>query len=1605
MAERKLDLPDDLLLSKPSDQSWTPKASAGNDEERAMVGFLDESKDQASSESIPLSPQWLYAKPTESKMEARGPSSLSLGSSADSNQKEGWCADAVEEKKDRRRITTDTESGRRWREEERETGLLGRRDRRKADRRVENASGRETVENRALPSPGWHDASSRNSGHEARRDNKWSNRWGPDEKEKEARPDKKADAEKEDVHIENQPFVVTSRSGSERDRDSREKWRPRHRMEASSGGPGSYRAAPGFGLERGRAEGSNVGFTFGRGRGSVAIAKSTSSESIPGKPHPSTGAFFYPRGKLLDIYRRQKLDSSFSSMPDQMEEIPPITQVNHIEPLAFVVPDFEEEAILIDISKGKITSSGVSYSSFRKGRSTDNVADLEASNEKQVVHPSDISDEIVDTLPTVSNDDLHELSSQNNLYLNGPTMNLLDGRDINHQEIQNVSAAFVGIDVDEGRSNIGQINSGGNLDSISNAQFEALTIRDVDSNSIRRPGLDGIESGRFFDVNDKLPNDSSSLFVMPSSDQYWDGNIHTLGSRTGENHLEEGIAPEELSLYYCDPQGEIQGPFLGADIISWFEQGFFGTDLPVRLADAPEESPFLELGDVMPHLKASHEYASGTDLNSKLEQSAVLGGKLEASVHVSGPLPVVIPSVELDGPSWPLSHFDGISTHHVHLKNIELQGPSQLSYSEGQDFQNFMAQDEEIVFPGRPGSGGNPIGKTSRSSADSSSNIVNPYFPTELADPGIPKQNNRLHPLGLLWSELEGSHTRNDQTSNIPFNGGTEEQAVNPLAGRVASVAAMAENPLAGRVASVGAMAESTRAAETWPDFRHRNALTEPNLYQDTVDAQHLSRMEHESNRFDVPEKLLSQQFPQYSQQHSLLSHNTHLDEAMLERGPNQNSVHQQLSGQVDLQHFLSIQQQQQRLLQLQQQQQQQQLHHQMLVKEQQQAHARQLLVEQIRQNQMRDSIRGQSRNDAIRSSNALEQVLLKQQIFNELQQRSHLPPRHPEQPSLEHLIQAKFGQVNPQVHPSDLLELLSRAKHEQMHPLEHQIFQQEQLHGRQLAMGLRQRLEMEEDRQVGSAWPVEETNQFLRNPVGFPRTSSAGFGQRDFFQQQQIPSPEEHLSHLDRNLSLQDRLHPGLYDPGPFERSMSLPVGAAGANLDVINSIARAQGLDMQELSTRLHPSAQVGGFSSGVYPYHSQHPLVPNQFHSSNVDIADGHWSESNDQLPSEWIESRMQQVHINSERQKRDTEVKRTSEDPSLWMSAGTNDDNSKRLLMELLHHKSSHQSTEPLELISGMSSDRRRPPPGPYSGTSSSSHSFGLLPDQEGNMNQSFAVGSYSLNSGGPPQAQIADELSHMPETVERLPFRSNSAALVEGEAFLSGVNGPSQVPASGVREDIVEPVSMAALDRGEMAINILSRHASFSSSGGNAGFYVEKIGPLDSFLDDLAKDRVQSTTSKRPENILLKRPPVSRASSSQEGLVELNSDAVFRGKNPPIAIPAEAGRRDGGVNPGNQVSDNMGSGKKEERFRRTASLVDADVAETSFSDMLKSSTKKPAPQESNAAGVGASELADGMQVGRSSKKKGKKGRQIDPALLGFKVTSNRIMMGEIQRIED
>ncbi|XP_021997226.1 protein ESSENTIAL FOR POTEXVIRUS ACCUMULATION 1 isoform X2 [Helianthus annuus] len=1239
------------------------EASGGNEEDK-MIGLLDDSKDHAGLDSsIPLSPQWLYAKPNETKMEMRAPSSLSLG--VDFNVKERR-PDVTDDKKDWRKVPNDTASALRWREEERETGLLGRRDRRKTDNRRVDV-GRETTDTRGSPPDRWHDAGKTNPGLEARRDSKWSSRWGPDEKDKEPRPEKRTNVEKEDNHNHNetQTHSTTPRLTSERDPEPRDKWRPRHRMEANSTGPGSFRAAPGFGLEKGRADGSTTGFTIGRGRSSGPIEN---NDSVPGKPGVSAGVFLYPRGKLLDIYRTQKLDPFFANMPDEIMQVSPITQVTAVEPLAFIAPDKDEESILNDIWTGKVTSSEVSNNSFPKVRSSESITDAGKDGNLFSV------EELVDPNKLINLTD-----ADSTVLLKGPKRNLDGGQKFS--EIESYE--------EKTRSKSGIIDS--NLDNNSN-------LKVTDSAYVKHQLFEDV-------INTEHPNDSNLLFAMSSSEQYWAGNTQQpMKSSSINKHLASVVPPEELSLLYCDPQGEIQGPFLGVDIISWFEQGFFGAELPVRVADAPEGTLFEALGDVMPHLKGAHSYTTEHDV-------AVLAPVSEADVLT-------------DDRRWQLTGNNGLATK---------------SYSESQGFI-----EEDIVFPGRP------------------EHYVNNH--TAHTEPQASSQNdNKMHPFGLLWSELEGSSLRNDQPSKTPFTGG--------------------------------------------------NTFSESNLYQDAMSA---SNMNKEANHFDLAEKLRSQHIQQQLlQQHNLLS-SSHLNE-------------QRLTGQ-DLDHVWALQlqqqqlqqqqlQQQQQQLQLQQQQQQQQqqrqiqlqkLQQQMLLKEQQSR--QQMLLEQLVHNQ-------RSHTDSLRSHNVHDQMLLKQQqILSEMQQR-------------EHLIQAKYGH---QGHTNDLMEMMMHAKHGSVSSLENELLQHERL--RQL--GLRQRVEMEEERQIGSDW--------------FHRVNSPGL--------------------IERNLLMQEQIQRGIYE----QRSLSMPGGGAGMN------------------------------------------PLVSNSFRRSHGDVME-------EQMSNEWMESRIQQLHINNEIQKRDMEARRSSEGQSQWMSGGTSDDNSKRLLMELLHQKPSNQPIEVLDTNSGL------------------------------NQNHPFGVGSYGLNSG----VRVDDTV---------VGFKVNEESL-NPISMMNGLGAETQE-------------SMVTQQGGVTAVD--HRHNSL----GIGGLYMDNTGVgLPDFFALDAEDRA-AATSKRPENILLKRPPVARAALSHEALSELASKSDVRGRSVPTIISPEGGRREAGGSAANQAIDDV-------RFRRTSSWSDADVSETaSFSDMLKSNNTKKADVES----------ADG-QGGKVGKKKGKKGRQIDPALLGFKVTSNRIMMGEIQRIED
>lgn len=95
----------------------------------------------------------------------------------------------------------------------------------------------------------------------------------------------------------------------------------------------------------------------------------------------------------------------------------------------------------------------------------------------------------------------------------------------------------------------------------------------------------------------------------------------------------------------------------------------------------------------------------------------------------------------------------------------------------------------------------------------------------------------------------------------------------------------------------------------------------------------------------------------------------------------------------------------------------------------------------------------------------------------------------------------------------------------------------------------------------------------------------------------------------------------------------------------------------------------------------------------------------------------------------------------------------------------------------------------------------------------------------------------------------------------------------------------------------------------------------------------------------------------------------------------------------------------------DKFLNYKEFLPSDVLETAF-QLQKSHpicVENTGHRNPNAAAVphadeGLDEAIEGQPKGRG-KKKGKKGHKVSSGLLGFNVVSNRIMMGEIQSVED
>ncbi|KAI4368520.1 hypothetical protein MLD38_017069 [Melastoma candidum] len=437
-------------------------------------------------------------------------------------------------------------------------------------------------------------------------------------------------------------------------------------MEVHSSSSTPYRAAPGFGLEKGRAEGSNVGFAVGRGRssttrsfsGPIGAAHSDKAESAPGRTIAVATSFRYPRAKLLDIYRRQKVQSCFIFMPNDMENVPPITRSDLAEPLAFVSPDVEEEVI---------TCLGDEPVEGKPG-----------------ILPTGFSDEKVRTFIFSWDDNRQKSLINDNRVL-----------EANRKGEQRVPVKT------------SQSNSRGSLvDGSADRKENATPLFSYSQSNIVDGGII---------LESVIPE-----FSAGHPGQNLRGNFHH-SSEIETNGLHRNSPPEEQGIYYLDPQGEIEGPFLGVDIISWLEQGFFGTDLPVRLADAPDETPFQELGEMMPHLRGL-AIDCGAKIVSSLGESFATGENSEVAFPVPAHT-MTMDKVLSEDKRLP-AELKSMSSLHTQFHISEACASAQPKHPDA-SFHDFGGQDEEIVFPGRPESTGHPVTKSTGHRVDTCANARN----------------------------------------------------------------------------------------------------------------------------------------------------------------------------------------------------------------------------------------------------------------------------------------------------------------------------------------------------------------------------------------------------------------------------------------------------------------------------------------------------------------------------------------------------------------------------------------------------------------------------------------------------------------------------------------------------------------------------------------------------------------------------------------------------------------------------------------------------------------------------------------------------------------
>ncbi|XP_048130994.1 protein ESSENTIAL FOR POTEXVIRUS ACCUMULATION 1 isoform X2 [Rhodamnia argentea] len=608
------------------------------------------SKDvQVSENPIPLSPQWLLPKPGDNKL-AMGPgennfSPHSMHGRSEMTKLPENCDEVADTQKKKdvfRPSLLDMETGRRdrWRDEERDTNSSIRKDRwRDFDRELGDTRKTERWENsarsfgelRRAPSGRWTDSGSRdNNSHEQRRDSKWSTHWGPDDKAADGSREKWMDSGK-NGDVPNKGLVPLG--NNRKDEDHLRPWRPSSLQGRSRGEPPHHqtptnRHVPAFSYGRGSGENDQATFPLGQARNSsvgssfdrmmpTVVTDSEKGDSV----HGDSATLRYSRTKLLDIYRMTDV-SSLQNIGHGITLVPSLTLEEVSGPLALCSPNPEEMVVLKGIDKGEIVTSGAPQIS-KDGSVGRNLIGFSQSRQPKIESKEDVpidSDDVKIEVPQGSSVKFPEVLSHEKQHSKGSSSRMENFRDPRPYCDAKFKTEAFGEDGDSRKANDGIISresiSQGNNSAIPVSAWRASVLGDrshsssndlSDTPNDKRSGAPGIswsqqQKGMSNDWGSHLGNLS---YLKDDEKLLNEDRLSSAGmGREQEARRHVQTPPEELLLYYKDPQGAIQGPFSGGDIIGWFEAGYFGIDLLVRLANAPSDVPFALLGDVMPHLRA-----------------------------------------------------------------------------------------------------------------------------------------------------------------------------------------------------------------------------------------------------------------------------------------------------------------------------------------------------------------------------------------------------------------------------------------------------------------------------------------------------------------------------------------------------------------------------------------------------------------------------------------------------------------------------------------------------------------------------------------------------------------------------------------------------------------------------------------------------------------------------------------------------------------------------------------------------------------------------------------------------------------------------------------